>query len=48
MDAQIDMPGVFFKAFGKLLMRSFRTAIERDHVAMKVHFEGTNEPSGTT
>lgn len=39
-DAEIDIPGMFFKLFGKMMLGSFRKAIEKDHQSFKAHLEG--------
>ena len=39
MDAEIEIPGMFFKLLGKVFLGSFRKAIEKDNAAMKRYLE---------
>ena len=38
-DAEIEIPGLFFKLLGKVMIGSFRKAIEKDHQAFKAYLE---------
>ena len=41
-DVEIDIPGFFFKVLGKMLIGTFRKAMERDHAGMKGHLEAAS------
>ena len=39
LDAEIEMPGLLFRRFGKLLLGPFRKGIDQDTESMKAHLE---------
>ena len=41
IDAEIEILGLLFKLLGRMMMGSFRKAIEKDHRAFKAYLEGT-------